>query len=448
MLISIQVDDDGADKVGRLIFIPGDGHSENVKDPNHAQPEILSKYDGSDWIDNSCDGWVKVEVQVPGSDTEPLLSKHHATVISGPPNFSWGINAPTTLFNIMESIYWYRPGQPAEREVDYDFTKDIWPTLILPGMISWTNYEALQGHGPSTNGHFASDNIIAILKGKDGVKRNNLKNRVFEKLRKPDYEDPTQAGIWWMPRMSGDNDNMQEAGTFLGGLTPDIRNYTALTKLQYECFRKWKDDPEPLSPNWTPEPPRNIEYYDKQDQPEQLTLVSLESTIGDSLFPGMETDWIAKEPAIYDLSISNLRPPFRINYDPPAESTASPVKPGHLSRGLAIPWQSDFWECSSTWWPSSRPNNVITKAAYENTMGKSGTQSQYDKAVHTRSDWTRGFRATPDMGQTETSDNIPLYSNTDMVRYWHFLGFVRKYQKDYPIGSTSERTFTAWVESE
>ena len=57
----LQVDD-----AGRLIFVPGSGHAKSVADPNNSQPEIVSEFDSSDWIDTACDGWVGVKVTATG----------------------------------------------------------------------------------------------------------------------------------------------------------------------------------------------------------------------------------------------------------------------------------------------------------------------------------------------------------------------------------------------
>ncbi|KXN92835.1 L-lysine 6-oxidase [Leucoagaricus sp. SymC.cos] len=437
-----------ADNAGRLIFVPGTGHAKSVLDPNNTQPEIISEFDSTDWIDTACDGWVKVEVT---ADTNMKTSQHYATVVSGPPNFAWGINAPTTLYNIMEYIYWHKAGEPASG-AQYDFSKDIWPVLNSAASASWTNNTALQGHGPSSNGHFSSDAVINILKGSDATKRNDLKTRIFERLRKPDYKDPSQADARFMPRLSGDNGDMPDPGTFPSRLQPDIKRFAALTKLQYERFRTWKNDGQALPPTWSPEPTQKKleDVVNKKDQPDFLTRAILESTVGDPLLPGIEMYWSAKSSSVYDFRASTLvlKPPFRVNHgDPtqlPGPNYDQPIKPGHLTRGLSLPWQCDFMLCETHWWPHIRPDNVVPKAVYENTMGKSGAHEQFDTATRMRSLWTRGFRAHIGLGQTRTTTDIPWFASTDMVRFWNYLGIVRKHKKTYP----ERREITAYVESE
>lgn len=75
-----------------------------------------------------------------------------------------------------------------------------------------------------------------------------------------------------------------------------------------------------------------------------LARAMLEQTIGDPLYPGIEMFWIAKLEKVYimeDLP-SNMVPPFRVNHDI--------VLPGFLSRGLSLPWQSDFDLCNTHWY--------------------------------------------------------------------------------------------------
>jgi hypothetical protein len=58
------------DEQGRLIFIGGAGYSRSVakQDTPHFQPDIISEFDSIDWVDDTCDGWVNVEVGIAGSE--------------------------------------------------------------------------------------------------------------------------------------------------------------------------------------------------------------------------------------------------------------------------------------------------------------------------------------------------------------------------------------------
>lgn len=53
----LQVDD-----VGHLLFIPADGSVPQSQRGGRIDPEGLYALDTARWVDNVCDGWVKVEV--------------------------------------------------------------------------------------------------------------------------------------------------------------------------------------------------------------------------------------------------------------------------------------------------------------------------------------------------------------------------------------------------
>jgi L-lysine epsilon oxidase C-terminal domain len=85
---------------------------------------------------------------------------------------------------------------------------------------------------------------------------------------------------------------MVEPGEISEDLDP-IKTFSALTRLQYDRFIKWKDG------NFTVGalPHGNkIEDVPLPEQPESLTRAHLELTIGDPLLPGIEMWWLAKLP--------------------------------------------------------------------------------------------------------------------------------------------------------
>lgn len=212
-----------------------------------------------------------------------------------------------------------------------------------------------------------------------------------------------------MPRLSGDGGDMVEPGQIYDDpniLNPIIR-FGALTALQYDRFERWKDG---KFTTVEPQHPAKIEDVKASDQPEHLTRAYLEQTIGDPLFPGIEMWWLAKSPDTYDLNV-RLDPPFRLNHNK--------ILPGHVTRGLSLPWQADFDLCNTHWWPAVRPDIIVTKADYQAAMAGSGTDEQkFAAAVTTRKNWTRGLR--------DTTDYISYPGSTDMVRFWKYLGFIKK----------------------
>jgi hypothetical protein len=119
-----------------------------------------------------------------------------------------------------------------------------------------------------------------------------------------------------------------------------IKRYAALTRLQYERFVQWKDgcfsaDPAPWS-RWD-----SFDDVELSLQPLFLTRAALEHTVGEPLYPGIEVHWSARKEDMYDFSkVGSIQePPFRFA-----------VPPGHICRGLSLPWQSDFDLCNTHWY--------------------------------------------------------------------------------------------------
>jgi hypothetical protein len=87
--------------------------------------------------------------------------------------------------------------------------------------------------------------------------------------------------------------------------------------------------------------------------------------------------------------------PFRLD---PTPLNKAPLLAGDLTKQMAIPWQADFYECSSYddglyWWPAHAPNKVYI----DNSDGARSSRSWTDKIVG---------------------------SKEDMISNWYKLGFV------------------------
>ncbi|KAH7909846.1 hypothetical protein BJ138DRAFT_1154322, partial [Hygrophoropsis aurantiaca] len=431
------------DARGRLIFIGGAGYSRCVSNParDHFQPDIISEFDSIDWVDDTCDGWVDVKVTHPELSETPIV--HKATVMSAPPKFAWGIQSSTTLYDLLEDIYHEKVQWQQHKEVE--FYQDIWPVLESTYGLSWVNEEGYTGHGSYYLGTTA---FVRTNESELHRYIQILRQNIFKRLRRPGYEELSQASTKFMPRLSGNNGDAIEPGTPLrpGEQVPPIKRFAALTKLQYGRFEKWaKGDFVANKAPWSD----YLQYagldnaLDKVPldlQPYFLTRAALEHTVGEPLYPGIEMHWTARDPAMYMLDKDNWNDndiPFRVNHEL--------KKPGHICRGLSLPWQSDFDQCNTHWWPSIRPDDVINIKAVEKALkddtNNSGTIS-VDKFLTdispARKKWTRKLRVTPDY----PSEYYP--GSTDMTRYWNYLGFVRK-SSDYTIGDDK---LPMWIEKE
>ena len=86
--------------------------------------------------------------------------------------------------------------------------------------------------------------------------------------------------------------------------TDPIKRFAALTKLQYDRFKAWKDGQFTVV-----EPKRvaKIEDVPLSDQPRYLTRAHLELTVGDPLYPGIEMWWLAKQPQTVGLRYTHFQ---------------------------------------------------------------------------------------------------------------------------------------------
>lgn len=105
-----------------------------------------------------------------------------------------------------------------------------------------------------------------------------------------------------------------------------------MTELQYARLAKWAEGKfETKAP---------VPNSDPHQETKDLTFAALQWTTGAPLYPGIETNWIVWDPNIYVPSVPtpanpNPEPIFRFN---------EKVKVGDLTKGLSLPWQSDFYE--------------------------------------------------------------------------------------------------------
>lgn len=54
------------DEEGHLVMLAGRGLSRSVKDADKPYPYLTDDFDSPDWVDDTSDGWITVEVKAPG----------------------------------------------------------------------------------------------------------------------------------------------------------------------------------------------------------------------------------------------------------------------------------------------------------------------------------------------------------------------------------------------
>ena len=145
-------------------------------------------------------------------------------------------------------------------------------------------------------------------------------------------------------------------------------------------------------------------------QPEMLDRGVLEYCVGGPFYPGIEMTFISDENESFR--------PLRLSQK---------FKAGDVTRYMALPWQADFFECNTHWWPAQRPDNVISEESYaearkvlknyKSTDKTIDPETVYALALADRVFWARGISDDPN--DFATGDN-------NMVKYWHEMGFVTK----------------------
>ena len=278
------------------------------------------------WYDDIADGPVAATIKIRATNATPNVMG--AWVICAPPKFAPHQDSPTTLYDrVFQAMV---DAGLATAPTTSTYTSDIYPILQRARDISWVR---------DTYSHSWVDPVTAPA----------MRTAIFNKLRP--------------------GGNMPVLNNSPGSTTD-----SALTPIQYAHMQRWKDDSN-FTNDWTgvPDPEAAV-------SPAGLDRAALQACVGGGFFPGIEAGGksAGNRPIIEAAFYSEA---FRINH--------ATTAPGSISASMAVPWQADFNDCGTNWWPVPRPNEVIPQ----------GTNS-YES-------WTRG-----------------VGGYDDMVANWHTLGFV------------------------
>jgi len=408
------------DRAGRLLVLGGFGKSESVwNNPvgqyPHYPPDNQFYYANNDfWFDDTSDGPVNADVTL--GDGRRLEVRGSAWVICAPPRYAPNAYGFTTLLDVADQAAARKWPErfPPQR---VSFTRDIYPILWRAAHLAWVSNAAIRGHGRGTMGSFVEPPLLDLLKSNSHEDRPaQARQAVFKRIRDPrnapykwepatgepiptdpkDYPAATkQANFYSMPQLSGDNSDC---------VTGDPTTWTAFLESQYDKLAKWAAGD--FDADWPGEAPRPVPLgaIPAGEQPGALDRAALEACIGGAFYPGIEMTYIATEGATWV-------EPYRID---PAR-----FGPGDLIKHMALPWQADFYECNSNWWPSARPDNVVTQEEYDRVLASYDPKldGKLADALAARPLWARGL---PDPSFPSA---YPLGDNM-MVDHWHELGFV------------------------
>jgi hypothetical protein len=329
----IQTDNDG-----RLLVLGGFGNSAS---PINSPIVYWAENDG--WHDDVSDGPVKASVKLKG--TGSWIQASPSWVICGPPKFAPSIDNIITLYDTLFQVAVDKFGIVSPSIPS--FTKDIYPLLVRAINMKWVTSDAAGSHST----------LEAIIPPPGS---SLIRQAIFSRLRDPSL-GPHQLGSGDMPKMWSD----------VFDTANDINQ--AFTKIQYKILQQWKDGT--FVNDWTGPPVPEIHIT-----PEGLTRAALENCVGAAFYPGIETSFMTRDTYTFV-------EPFRL------DSTL--LEAGDLTKQMAVPWQTDFYDCSFGdaplhWWPAARPEDVFPVGG--------GPQVP----------WTRDL----------------ISGMSDMVQNWHKLGFV------------------------
>lgn len=459
------------DEKGRLLVLGGKGHSASLIPDN----PVTDFANNDNWHDDTSDGTINATVIFTGGKE---LIADPAWVLVTPPKF-----APNH-YNLV-SLYDKIKERSATDSINEEtcFYKHIYPILFRASNFAWINAMAYRGHGAGKNGNFIDPPALKILSANtDSIKIivpdpiqpppatitetincKEARKAIFDRIRKPlKIKDPfkayssdqnvkaisdedqklmnSQANYKYMPQLSGDDGDALTFGSITGDEAYDKRppflTWLTVTEVQYKHLENWKegkfkvDSPEVYIP---------LEEYPLSEQPAMLERGVLEPCVGGPFFPGIEMTFLSDEPATF-------RSPFRIQ---------TTFKPGDITRIMACPWQADFFECNTHWWPAERPDDIATEEAFEeakkllakydsdNSENEDDDQldpyRSYALTMADRLMWARGVENDPN--NNSEGDNR-------MVKYWHELGFITKRLAPPVTYKGKEFRETVYVEQE
>ena len=326
------------DEKGRLIVLGGFGNTGSVKN------QRLEEYDDNDyWYDDIADGYVKARVKI--NETGEEMDAADAWVLCVPPRYVPELRTIVTLYDTLYNKHW-NEGR-IQPDAKPKFYRDIYPIIK-----SAENIPQLHEMGA----HFT---LAALLKPNSPLP---ARKRLYDKLRKPDGAGGPNAN---MPKMFGD------------GFGTGSQERLMLTSYQRLVLSQWKDGNVEIDDIRNSQPATEI-------TPAGLDRAALENCIGGAFYPGIEASWFLRDKY-------QFIEPFRLD--------TSQIKPGDVTKQMALPWQADFLACAKTqradgmiaWWVFARPDDVFFESADE---------------MHT---WT-------------PPDEFGSYE--DMVAKWMKLGFV------------------------
>lgn len=472
------------DKSSRLIVLGGYGNSGTSK-TGPGQPSTQTYANNEGWFDDTSDGPVTAQIQykplkIDGQkpiQTSPLLInvEDPAWCIVGYPRYAPEIVDVITMDDLVYDVsirqfalnpLIYGAGLPVPTTPEElkswrtratwnpafrpYFWRDIWPLLSRPQYYSWITDPGQMFGGDPHNATKGADgafdpNEISVPPGADQdpaviQKRAELRGKIFGVLRPPGGENdfrvanpryPTRKFIG-MPYLCGDNP--------LTNVAPS--KFLRLTDTQLFFLKQWAEG------KFVDEVAEKIDVT--LPAGEALDRGALATMLGGAFCPGAEACWIMRNPAIY-------AKPYRIHvskdYQPhypyqnwvPGDLSltgdlATGLEPGDLTKYGALPWQTDFNECST------QDINITYRDWNVTPLDSIGDPAQ--QVIQTTYWWPSHrpmwVPASPTKGPVFWANGIAQTNDGDLKMAsgaWTTLGFVKQNQDAVKTPSNGQNLF-------
>lgn len=337
------------DHKGRLLVLGGRGISASVPpgqplgDRSQAPGHPLNDFANNwGWYDDVADGPISATIRIDGQP-DRVVAKH-AWVIVAPPDFAPYTGGITTLYDVAaQAANLAPPARPS-------FQKDVLP-------------------------------IIAAASGLQRVSKLGIWSRVST-----DYATLSISGTPAADKLRKDTQSL-----LLGIQGSALANYL-LTANQKKVLEAWANGN--FDSDYQPAPAQEALT------PAGLDQASLSQGVGGGFFPGIEAGIRMTSPDMYSS-------PFRITDKPFIYAGVQQTpRAGFITRTMACPWQSDFFECemqsvTSAWWPSQRPIDVFV----DNAAGrKEWSESIPDHQALVDKFWMLGLVEKPQVGDAPLNE--------------------------------------------
>jgi len=253
-----------------------------------------SFYRNPKWHDDVADGPVTATIQLSPQD-EPVQAEEGAWVIVAPPDYAPGINCVVTLYDVIRQVGISELGLAALGTPSFDL--DIDPIITRARRLRFVHANATWSDARFTNPN---------LRSRDAAHQ-QLRSQVRDLVL------TTQT-------------------VFRGHILPAGPPFR-LRPFQRKFLDAWvlgTFDDTPANP-------------DDNLTAEGLTRASLDGAAGQGFCPGIEAGIIVLDKTLYSTPFD-----FRFSH--------ATIKAGDITSLMAQPWQADFLECESRWWPSQRPD--------------------------------------------------------------------------------------------